>query len=97
MSEHTAGASRTRVPLGTADPDPAPVPALELAMLKTAASRLVDRWRTLATRIEPYGSPAARAYEQAADDLEGELAKHPGRMDALVALRDEIVAAVQKG
>lgn len=97
MSEHTAGASRNRVPMETGDPDPAPVPALELAMLKTAASRLVDRWRTLAGRIEPYAPPAARAYEQAAEDLESELAKHPGRMDALVALRDEIVAAVQKG
>ncbi|HEX8213812.1 MAG TPA: hypothetical protein VF584_26835 [Longimicrobium sp.] len=47
----------------------------------------------LARRIEAYAPPAARAYEQAADDLEDELRKQPERLDALRALRDELIEA----
>jgi hypothetical protein len=64
------------------------------AMHQAAASRLITRWRTLAARIEAYAPPAARAYEQAADDLEEEMRKEPERLDALHALRDELIAAL---
>lgn len=70
--------------------------ALEGAMLQAGMHRLVTRWRTLATRIEPYAAPAARAYEQAAEDLEAEMRTHPERLDALHALRDELLAAIRE-
>lgn len=71
-----------------------PMQAVEAAMYATGMHRLVSRWRTLAERIEPYAAPAARAYEQAANDLEAELRKHPERMDALQAFREALVAAI---
>ena len=71
-----------------------PYDRLGAAMYQAGADRLVTRWRMLAKRIEAYAPPAARAYEQAADDLEEELRKHPERLDALRALRDELIEAL---
>lgn len=69
--------------------------ALDVAMLATAANRLSDRWRLLASRLERYAPAAAEAYEQAAQDLDAEIGRHAVRMDALHALRDELVAALR--
>ncbi len=50
---------------------------------------------------DPVGSdrtlrpPAARSYEQAADDLEEELRHHPKNVDALHAFRDAVIGALR--
>jgi hypothetical protein len=77
------------------DPTPEVSPSLERAMFQAGAERLAARWRTLAQRIDPYAQAAARAYEQAAKDLEDEVGRHGERMDALAVHKAEFVAAVQ--
>lgn len=84
---------RAMGPMKTETDDRQAMKEVELAMLATGLQRLVTRWRTLAIRIEPYAAPAARAYEQAAEDLEAEIRRHPERMEAIHALRDALLAA----
>ncbi|MEW5927517.1 MAG: hypothetical protein AB1941_08530 [Gemmatimonadota bacterium] len=73
-----------------------PSSTLDLAMLSAAAERLSKRWRKIAAHLEPYAPPAAKAYEQAAAELEAEIEQHGTRMDAMAAFRDEIVVAVRR-
>jgi hypothetical protein len=70
-------------------------PSLERAMFQAAAERLAARWRTLAERIDPYSQSAARAYKQAAEDIEDELRRHGERIDALQAQKAEFIAVVR--
>jgi hypothetical protein len=77
------------------DPSAVVSPSLERAMFQAAAERLAARWRTLAERIDPYSQSAARAYKQAAEDIEDELRRHGERIDALQAQKAEFIAAVK--